>query len=79
MEHIPAAMIVTVLPDTVQADEVEAKLIANPELDVAVIVKAATPKTTLFNAPNATVWLTSVLDTIDELNCVASSQSRRLP
>jgi hypothetical protein len=44
--HVPAPTSVTVVPDTVQTDEVvEPKLTANPELAVALTGKAAAPNT----------------------------------
>ena len=52
IEQEPPATIVTVFPETVQTDVVfEAKLIASPELAVALIVNGATPKLTLLSAP----------------------------
>jgi hypothetical protein len=42
--HVPVARIVTVLPETVQTDDVvDAKLTVRLELAVAVNVKGATP------------------------------------
>src|SRR5580700_10429063 len=56
MEHIPAAMTVTVLADTVQTEiVVDAKLTASPELAVAVIGNGATPKVTFPSEPKVIV------------------------
>ena len=56
MEHVPVAMIVTVLPETVQTARVfEVKLAVRPELTVAVIVNGETPRLTLLNGPNVIV------------------------
>src|SRR5580704_12721921 len=53
IEHVPAAMMVTVLPDTVQIDGVvEVNVTANPELAVALRVNGAAPSVTLLSAPN---------------------------
>jgi hypothetical protein len=47
---------VTVLPDTVHTEVVvEAKVTANPELAVALMVNGAAPSETLLNAPNVIV------------------------
>jgi hypothetical protein len=56
MEHVPTARMVTVLPDTVHTEVVvEAKVTANPELAVALMVNGAAPSETLLNAPNVIV------------------------
>jgi hypothetical protein len=56
MEHVPAAMIVTVLPATVQTPVVvEVKVIARPELAVALALNGDTPRLTLRNPANAIV------------------------
>jgi hypothetical protein len=70
IEHVPAARIVTVLPETVQTEGVvEAKVTANPELAVALTLNGATPSVTLLNEPNEMVcaaaktpkdWVTGV-------------------
>jgi hypothetical protein len=57
MEQVPVARIVTVLPDTVQTEGVfEAKVTANPEVALALMVKEATPSVTLLRAPNVMLW-----------------------
>jgi hypothetical protein len=56
IEHVPAATIDTVFPDTVHTDGVvEAKVTVNPELAVAVMVNEAAPSVTLPSAPNVMV------------------------
>jgi hypothetical protein len=61
MVQVPTATSVTVVPDTVQTDEVvEAKLTANPELAVALTAKGAAPNAWLDSAPNVIVWLPAV-------------------
>jgi hypothetical protein len=61
MVHVPAPTSVTVVPDTVQTDEVvEAKLTANPELALALTANGAAPNTWPDSAPNVMAWLPGV-------------------
>ena len=56
MEQVPAATIVTLVPDTVQtAVVVETKLTVSPELAVAPIENGATPKVILPGVVNVIV------------------------
>jgi hypothetical protein len=60
IEHVPAAISVTVLPATVHTEGVfEAKLTASPELAVAAIVNGGAPSVWFANAPNAMVCAAS--------------------
>jgi len=66
MEHVPAARIVTVLPETAQTEGVvEAKVTANPELALALTVNGATPSVTLLKEPN-TIICDAKLETVKD-------------
>ncbi len=61
-EHVPAPIIVTVLPDIVHTTGVvEAKLIGSPELAVADSKNGAVPAGTLFSVANVIVCTVVVI------------------
>jgi hypothetical protein len=57
IEQVPAAISVTMFPDTVQTDGVvETKVTAEPELAVAAMENGGTDNVTLASVPNVIVW-----------------------
>jgi hypothetical protein len=60
MVQAPAAAIVTVVPDTVHAGVVAAKLTGRPEVAVAAMLNGAEPKGWFGSGAKAIVWAAGV-------------------
>ena len=55
IEQVPTATIITVLPETVQTEDVYAKLTASPELAVALSENGETPRLSILTGPKVIV------------------------